>query len=151
LNGRPITTWGPGSALLECLACGDRSTHTLLCGQLSATSWCGRALVDGFPLATVCHRCVEHTSVSLPTYWGCATLLSNRIEAGWISRAVSCIARVIADEGRFEDMPILADALEDAGCTASMILMHCRNVPQHLRGCWVPHQILERCGEAVQG
>jgi hypothetical protein len=34
-------------------------------------------------------------------------------------------------------MPILADALEDAGCTNQDILAHCRAGGEHVRGCWV--------------
>jgi len=34
-------------------------------------------------------------------------------------------------------MPILADALQDAGCNNDDILDHCRGSGQHVRGCWV--------------
>jgi hypothetical protein len=37
----------------------------------------------------------------------------------------------------FSAMPILADALEDAGCENTDILDHCRGPGQHVRGCWV--------------
>jgi len=39
-------------------------------------------------------------------------------------------------------MPILADALEDAGCTDAAILEHCRGPGPHVRGCWVVDLIL---------
>jgi hypothetical protein len=35
------------------------------------------------------------------------------------------------------DVPILADALEDAGCTDAAIVRHLREAPAHARGCWV--------------
>src|SRR5262249_54741761 len=38
--------------------------------------------------------------------------------------------------------PILADALEDAGCTEAAILEHCRGPGPHVRGCWVVDLIL---------
>jgi hypothetical protein len=47
-------------------------------------------------------------------------------------------------EGReFSAMPILADALQDAGCEHADILAHCRD-PQatHVRGCWVVDLVL---------
>ena len=47
------------------------------------------------------------------------------------------MARVIYDERQFDGMPILADALEDAGCTDPDILNHCRQAGEHVRGCWV--------------
>ncbi len=34
-------------------------------------------------------------------------------------------------------MPILADALMDAGCDNDVVLRHCRNGRRHTRGCWV--------------
>ena len=37
----------------------------------------------------------------------------------------------------FAGMPILADALEDAGCTDADILGHCRCPGPHVRGCLV--------------
>jgi hypothetical protein len=54
----------------------------------------------------------------------------------WDGGRVARIASQIADTGRFEDMPILADALEDAGCTDAGLLAHCRTAG-HARGCWV--------------
>ena len=40
------------------------------------------------------------------------------------------------DDRAFHDMPILADALEDAGCTNADLLDHCRGPGPHVRGCW---------------
>ncbi|WP_439624169.1 hypothetical protein [Gemmata sp.] len=38
----------------------------------------------------------------------------------------------------FSAMPILADALQDAGCEHEAVLAHCRDPQQvHVRGCWV--------------
>jgi hypothetical protein len=54
------------------------------------------------------------------------------------------LAEAIDSEGRFEDMPILADALEDAGCSVSAILDHCRAPMQHWRGCWALDLLLGR-------
>jgi hypothetical protein len=39
-------------------------------------------------------------------------------------------------------MPILADALEEAGCTDAAILGHCRGPGPHVRGCWVVDLLL---------
>jgi hypothetical protein len=39
-------------------------------------------------------------------------------------------------------MPILADALEDAGCDNADILSHCRQPGAHVRGCWVVDLVL---------
>jgi hypothetical protein len=39
-------------------------------------------------------------------------------------------------------MPILADALEEAGCDNVDILAHCRGGGEHVRGCWVVDLLL---------
>ena len=39
-------------------------------------------------------------------------------------------------------MPILADALQDAGCTNEDVLTHCRGDGPHVRGCWVVDLLL---------
>jgi hypothetical protein len=52
------------------------------------------------------------------------------------------LARVIYAEGRFGDLPILADALEEAGCSRADVLEHCRRPGAHHRGCWVVDAVL---------
>jgi hypothetical protein len=43
----------------------------------------------------------------------------------------------------FSAMPILADALQDAGCENEDVLSHCRNtLLAHVRGCWVVDAVL---------
>ena len=39
-------------------------------------------------------------------------------------------------------LAVLADALEDAGCTEASILEHCRRGGEHVRGCWVVDLVL---------
>jgi hypothetical protein len=53
----------------------------------------------------------------------------------WGTSAVLVLARTIYDSRDFSALPILADALEDAGCDNTDILDHLR-VPHHVRGCW---------------
>lgn len=53
------------------------------------------------------------------------------------------VARGIYDDRAFERMPILADALMDAGCEHEAIIGHCRGTNTHIRGCWVLDLILE--------
>lgn len=42
----------------------------------------------------------------------------------------------IAAAGRFADLPILADALEEGGCDAADLLGHLRGETPHVPGCW---------------
>ena len=55
----------------------------------------------------------------------------------WNDRTVPRLARALYDEKDFDNLPILADALEDAGCDDADILRHCREPGRHVRGCWV--------------
>jgi hypothetical protein len=55
----------------------------------------------------------------------------------WNGGTVAKLAQAIYDDRHFADLPILADALEDAGCTDAAILAHCRGPGEHVRGCWV--------------
>jgi hypothetical protein len=55
----------------------------------------------------------------------------------WNDGAVRKLAMSIYDKRAFADLPVLADALEDAGCADAAILAHCRQPGQHVRGCWV--------------
>jgi hypothetical protein len=60
----------------------------------------------------------------------------------WNNRTIPKLARTIYDERRYDIMPILGDALEDAGCGDAQILDHCRGAGPHVRGCWVVDLIL---------
>jgi hypothetical protein len=59
------------------------------------------------------------------------------IDPCWSTRTVTALAQAIYTDRAFDRLPILADALEDAGCTAADILAHCRGSGEHVRGCWV--------------
>jgi hypothetical protein len=60
----------------------------------------------------------------------------------WNDDAIPKLAQAIYDERSFDRLPVLADALEDAGCTDAEILKHCRQPGPHVRGCWVVDLLL---------
>jgi hypothetical protein len=62
----------------------------------------------------------------------------------WRTDTVVSLARGMYDSRDFTAMPILADALQDAGCENEVILEHCRGTAPHVRGCWVADLLLER-------
>jgi hypothetical protein len=62
--------------------------------------------------------------------------------AAWNDGTVVKLAQAIYDERAFDRLPILADALEEAGCTNADILDHCREPGLHVRGCWVVDLLL---------
>lgn len=60
----------------------------------------------------------------------------------WGTATVRQLAEVVYHERAFERMPILADALEEAGCHDTEILRHCRGSGPHARGCWAVDLLL---------
>jgi hypothetical protein len=67
------------------------------------------------------------------------------INSHWLTKNDSTVARMaqaIYEERTFDHLPILADALEDAGCDNADFLAHCRQPGEHARGCWVVDLIL---------
>jgi hypothetical protein len=64
-------------------------------------------------------------------------------DAPWRSATAVSLARHVNRSGDFTLLPILADALQDAGCEEEAILGHCRDPRQvHVRGCWVVDLVL---------
>ncbi len=56
--------------------------------------------------------------------------------------AIPGLARAIYADRSFDQLPVLADALEDAGCQDVAILDHCRRPANHVRGCWALDKLL---------
>jgi hypothetical protein len=62
------------------------------------------------------------------------------LRPSWLRRnggIAAAVARTIYADHTFTDLPILADALEEAGCDNAALLEHCRTPGEHARGCWV--------------
>jgi hypothetical protein len=60
----------------------------------------------------------------------------------WNGGTVPNLARAIYDDRAFDHLPVLADALEEAGCTDADVLSHCRRPGDHVRGCWIVDLLL---------
>ncbi len=60
----------------------------------------------------------------------------------WRTDTVRALATQMYESRDFGAMPILADALQDAGCDNDDILSHCRSDRPHVRGCWVADLVL---------
>jgi hypothetical protein len=65
-----------------------------------------------------------------------------KINSAWRTSTVTALAQAIYQDRAFDRLPILADALEDAGCTNADILGHCRGPGPHVLGCWVVDLLL---------
>jgi hypothetical protein len=64
------------------------------------------------------------------------------LNPSWLTSTVLTLATGIYEEKAFDRMPILADALQDAGCDNEEILQHCRQPGEHVRGCYLIDLIL---------
>jgi hypothetical protein len=60
----------------------------------------------------------------------------------WLTSSVVTLAQTMYDSRDFTPIPILADALEEAGCDNADVLAHCRGPGPHVRGCWVVDLLL---------
>jgi hypothetical protein len=60
----------------------------------------------------------------------------------WRTSTAVALAQQMYESRDFGAMPILADALQDAGCDSGDVLDHCRGPGPHVRGCWVVDLVL---------
>jgi hypothetical protein len=66
------------------------------------------------------------------------------LDPAWQTPEVVALAQAVYDLRAFDRLPILADALEDAGCKDIDILNHCRQTGEHVRDCWVVDLLLDK-------
>jgi hypothetical protein len=64
------------------------------------------------------------------------------VDPSWQTPGVLKLAKMIYRRRRFDRMPELDAALEDAGCLDSDVRRHCGQEQEHVRGCWVVDLIL---------
>jgi hypothetical protein len=70
-----------------------------------------------------------------------APFFTPDVEPRWLVGPVIALAHSAYD-GDSSAFPILADALEEAGCSSALILDHLRESPFHCRGCWAVDVLL---------
>jgi hypothetical protein len=128
---------------------GQTPTSMLLCGD--------RWDVESVPLEILRDHAFDINAPARVVVGGALhCLFSNpfrpvAFDPRWRTEDVVALARGIYDERAFDRMPLLADALMDAGCDNEDILTHCRSGavrfhkrPQGMRyrGCWVVDLVL---------
>jgi hypothetical protein len=105
-----------------------------------AAAWCLEQHIDrgiGQPLP-------QHQTALADTY---RALYPNPYvplawDLAWFTSTVRALAAHIYNSRKFDVMPILADALQDAGCDDEQVLARCRGAGPHARGCWVLDAVL---------
>ena len=90
------------------------------------------------PEQLACQTCLLRDIVGNPF----RPVLLEPFWLAWNDDTLRKMAQVIYDDRAFDRLPILADALEDAGCDSQDILDHCRSGGEHVRGCWVADLLL---------
>jgi hypothetical protein len=95
---------------------------------------------------------LRHWSKAMATQYAALTKLLRDIfgnpfrpvrdDPSWLTLTVRTLAEGIYADRVFDRLPILADALQDAGCENDEILTHCRGDGPHVRGCWVVDLVL---------
>ncbi len=63
-------------------------------------------------------------------------------DPAWRTSDAVALARGAFEERTFDRLPILADALQNAGCADEQLIGHCRGPHPHVRGCWVIDLVL---------
>ena len=79
--------------------------------------------------------------VGVPTWMQGA----DRSVPGWlirISETTRNIAVALHRDQAYDRFPILADSLEEEGCTDEELLLHMRRPQRHARGCWALDSVL---------
>src|ERR1041384_7178468 len=77
---------------------------------------------------------------------GCRRAGDHPFDPAWCTSPVVLLGKRIQDEREFGAMPMLADALQEAGCDDEAILNHCRHATEHFTFCWVLALILSSEG-----
>jgi hypothetical protein len=98
-----------------------------------------------FPKAWMTSGAGPQSSYGLPLADVERVLAELQAEPAWLQRrdgASMRIAQQIREDAAFDQLPILADALEDGGCDNAAILRHCRSSGPHQRTCWVIELLL---------
>jgi hypothetical protein len=129
-------------------------------GRGNAADYCARA-IDGAESLRLGAKHVEVDGDSLEKVSQIRRAIANLLrdifgnpfrpvsfDSGWRTPQVTAVAQTIYDERRFEDLPLLADAVEEGGCTYGDLLSHCRGPGPHARGCWALDLILPDPGRA---
>ncbi|WP_162271540.1 hypothetical protein [Gemmata sp. SH-PL17] len=90
------------------------------------------------PVESACQCNLIRDVFPVPPKW------ATRVELVCQSPTANALAGQMYESRDFDAMPILADALQDAGCADENILSHCRGPGPHVRGCWVVDLVLEK-------
>jgi hypothetical protein len=123
--------------------------HTLKLAESVVEGRAYLAYAGGYPAGVGPHewvrRATETEAAALCGLLRCVAgnpLRPARFEPAWRTATAVGLARGIYADRAFDRMPVLADALQDAGCHPGDVLDHFRGGGPHARGCWVVDLLL---------
>ena len=125
----------------------ERTASSLVFGLTSAGAFDAALMMTCYelPLAGYCGNVPEETALICDII---RDIFGNPFRPvpfspAWRTDTALTLARQMYESRDFSLMPILTDALQDAGCEDENILNHCRDANQvHVRGCWVVDLVL---------
>jgi hypothetical protein len=130
---------GEGAALMDEAACDV--AREAIADVIRSVAWCA---ANRMPIAPAYyHECKNQ--VRLLRDIAGNPFRPVAVDAAWLAwnnRTVGQLAQAVYDERAFDRLPVLADALEGAGCHDAGILAHCRGPVEHVRGCWTVDLLL---------
>jgi hypothetical protein len=132
------TAFSRGSVVYECETCPDvwrwplnqTAKFLRLCAAVGSRSWDASFKAEGAEQAELLRDIVGNPFRPVA------------FAPAWRTDTAVAVARQIYDSRDFDAMPILADALQEAGCEDEQVLTHCREPRAHVRGCWVCDLVL---------
>ncbi len=116
--------------LIYCLAYASSASARIVARPHGMTNWVG--------VSALTAECLPHL---LRCVFG-NPFLPVAVDPRLRTAAIVSLAEGIYQDRAFDRLPILADALEDAGCDDADVLAHCRGEGPHVRGCWVVDLLL---------
>lgn len=131
---------GSAAALLQSVQGGYSLAHTAAAtclDPLAVPRWAASVPVTYQTPTPRCDPAEQAAQAALlRCIFGNPYRLAPRMSAAWRTAEILALAGAIYDERAFDRLPILADALEEAGCKARDLLGHLRDGGPHARGCW---------------
>jgi hypothetical protein len=100
-----------------------------------------RRMVDGLPTPADAIWAAEESTQAdlLRDIYGPLPFRPVAADPAWLAwkdGTIPKLAQAIYDERAFDRLPVLADALEEAGCDNPDFLAHLRGPGPHTKGCW---------------
>jgi hypothetical protein len=130
----------------DCIPLREPFRHRAAWGILLVLGWVLGARGDGLADVARCYSRQAWLSDLLRDIFG-NPFNTRGMDLDWLScnqGSVRQLAQVVYGERLWEDLPVLADALEEAGCDNADILGHLRGPGPHVRGCWAVDLLLDK-------